>query len=107
MVNVCGVDFGIFNFMVGWMCLQVGDFLLLLLEDGKVMLFLVVFFNVDENSFSYGCVGLGEYLVGYEGCLMCLLKSLFGFGVIDGQMEVGGWVLFYCGLFLQFIGEFK
>ncbi|UWE16873.1 Hsp70 family protein [Herbaspirillum huttiense] len=107
MANACGVDFGTSNSTVGWMRPQAGDSLLLLLEDGKATLPSVVFFNADENSFSYGRAGLGEYLAGYEGRLMRSLKSLLGSGAIDGQTEVGGRALPYRGLLSQFIGELK
>ncbi|MFX5793225.1 hypothetical protein ABTD98_19345, partial [Acinetobacter baumannii] len=90
MANACGVDFGTSNSTVGWMRPQAGDSLLLPLEDGKATLPSVVFFNADENSFSYGRAGLGEYLAGYEGRLRRSLKSLLGSGAIDGQTEVGG-----------------
>jgi hypothetical chaperone protein len=107
MANACGVDFGTSNSTVGWMRPQPGDSLLLPLEDGKATLPSVVFFNADENSFSYGRAGLGEYLAGYEGRLMRSLKSLLGSGAIDGQTEVGGRALPYRGLLSQFIGELK
>ena len=107
MANACGVDFGTSNSTVGWMRPQAGDSLLLPLEDGKATLPSVVFFNADENSFSYGRAGLGEYLAGYEGRLMRSLKSLLGSGAIDGQTEVGGRALPYRGLLSQFIGELK
>ncbi|WP_420104939.1 Hsp70 family protein [Herbaspirillum huttiense] len=107
MANACGVDFGTSNSTVGWMRPQAGDSLLLALEDGKATLPSVVFFNADENSFSYGRAGLGEYLAGYEGRLMRSLKSLLGSGAIDGQTEVGGRALPYRGLLSQFIGELK
>ena len=107
MANACSVDFGTSNSTVGWMRPQAGDSLLLPLEDGKATLPSVVFFNADENSFSYGRAGLGEYLAGYEGRLMRSLKSLLGSGAIDGQTEVGGRALPYRGLLSQFIGELK
>ncbi|MBW9333637.1 Hsp70 family protein [Herbaspirillum sp. RU 5E] len=107
MANACGVDFGTSNSTVGWLRPQAGDSLLLPLEDGKATLPSVVFFNADENSFSYGRAGLGEYLAGYEGRLMRSLKSLLGSGAIDGQTEVGGRALPYRGLLSQFIGELK
>ncbi len=107
MANACGVDFGTSNSTVGWLRPDAGDSLLLPLEDGKPTLPSVVFFNADENSFSYGRAGLGEYLAGYEGRLMRSLKSLLGSGAIDGQTEVGGRALPYRGLLSQFIGELK
>ncbi|MBP0598554.1 Hsp70 family protein [Herbaspirillum sp. LeCh32-8] len=107
MANACGVDFGTSNSTVGWMRPGAGDSLLLPLEEGKATLPSVVFFNADENEFSYGRAGLGEYLAGYEGRLMRSLKSLLGSGAIDGQTEVGGRALPYRGLLSQFIGELK
>ncbi|HZG20505.1 MAG TPA: Hsp70 family protein [Herbaspirillum sp.] len=107
MANACGVDFGTSNSTVGWLRPDAGESLLLPLEEGRATLPSVVFFNADENSFSYGRAGLGEYLAGYEGRLMRSLKSLLGSGAIDGQTEVGGRALPYRGLLSQFIGELK
>ena len=107
MANACGVDFGTSNSTVGWQRPGAGESLLLPLEDGRATLPSVVFFNADENEFSYGRSGLNEYLSGYEGRLMRSLKSLLGSGAIDGQTEVGGRALPYRGLLAQFIGELK
>ncbi|TWC68564.1 Hsp70 family protein [Herbaspirillum sp. SJZ099] len=107
MANACGVDFGTSNSTVGWLRPDAGQSLLLPLEDGRATLPSVVFFNADENEFSYGRSGLNEYLSGYEGRLMRSLKSLLGSGAIDGQTEVGGRALPYRGLLAQFIGELK
>jgi len=107
MANACGVDFGTSNSTVGWLRPDAGNSLLLPLEEGRATLPSVVFFNADENEFSYGRAGLGEYLAGYEGRLMRSLKSLLGSGAIDGQTEVGGRALPYRGLLSQFIGELK
>nr|WP_198983681.1 Hsp70 family protein [Herbaspirillum sp. ASV7] len=107
MANACGVDFGTSNSTVGWLRPDAGNSLLLPLEEGRATLPSVVFFNADENQFSYGRAGLGEYLAGYEGRLMRSLKSLLGSGAIDGQTEVGGRALPYRGLLSQFIGELK
>jgi len=106
MANACGVDFGTSNSTVGW-ARAAGDVRLLSLEEDKATLPSVVFFNADENEFSYGRAALGEYLAGYEGRLMRSLKSLLGSGAIDGQTEVGGRALPYRGLLAQFIGELK
>ncbi|MCA1324518.1 Hsp70 family protein [Herbaspirillum sp. alder98] len=106
MANACGVDFGTSNSTMGW-ARAAGDVRLLTLEEDKATLPSVVFFNADENQFSYGRAALGEYLAGYEGRLMRSLKSLLGSGAIDGQTEVGGRALPYRGLLAQFIGELK
>lgn len=105
MSQACGVDFGTSNSTVGW-CRQ-GQATLLALEDGKPTLPSVVFFNADENEFSYGRAALTTYLAGYEGRLMRSLKSLLGSGMIDGQTEVGGRALPFRALLTQFIGELK
>jgi hypothetical chaperone protein len=107
MANACGVDFGTSNSTVGWLRPDARGSLLLPLEEDKATLPSVVFFNADENEFSYGRAGLDQYLAGYEGRLMRSLKSLLGSGAIDGQTEVGGRALPYRGLLSQFIGELK
>jgi hypothetical chaperone protein len=105
MSDACGVDFGTSNSTMGWS--RQGQPALLALEDGKQTLPSVVFFNADENEFSYGRAALATYLSGYEGRLMRSLKSLLGSGMIDGQTEVGGRALPFRALLTQFIGELK
>lgn len=105
MANACGMDFGTSNSTVG--CSRQGQATLLALEDGKMTLPSVVFFNADENEFTYGRAALSTYLSGYEGRLMRSLKSLLGSGMIDGQTEVGGRALPFRELLVQFIGELK
>ena len=73
MANACGVDFGTSNSTVGWS--RPGQSALLPLEDGKVTLPSVVFFNAEENVVSFGRAALSDYLAGYEGRLMRSLKS--------------------------------
>ncbi|MFL9924792.1 Hsp70 family protein [Herbaspirillum lusitanum] len=107
MAKACGVDFGTSNSTVGWRGLEGAGSLLLPLEEGKQTLPSVVFFNADDNEFTYGRAALTAYLAGYEGRLMRSLKSLLGSGAIDGQTEVGGRALPFRGLLAQFIGELK
>lgn len=71
-----GIDFGTSNSTVGWWRPEVEP--LIELEDGKITLPSVVFFNVEERRPVYGRQALGEYLEGYEGRLMRSLKSLLG-----------------------------
>jgi hypothetical chaperone protein len=105
MANACGVDFGTSNSTVGWS--RPGNSALLQLEDGKVTLPSVVFFNADEEQVYYGRAALSNYLQGYEGRLMRSLKSLLGTELIDGQTEVMGRALPFRMLLAQFIGELK
>ncbi len=77
------------------------------LEDGKMTLPSVVFFNAEDEETSYGRAALAEYLAGCEGRLMRSLKSLLGTSLIDGQTEVGGRALPFRLLLSQFIGEVK
>ncbi|WP_038497342.1 Hsp70 family protein [Collimonas arenae] len=105
MSNACGVDFGTSNSTVGWS--RPGHNALLPLEDGKVTLPSVVFFNAEEDAFSFGRAALGAYLTGYEGRLMRSLKSLLGSSLIDAQTEVGGRALPFRALLTHFIAELK
>ena len=82
MAKACGVDFGTSNSTVGWRGLEGAGSLLLPLEEGKQTLPSVVFFNADDNEFTYGRAALTAYLAGYEGRLMRSLKSLLGSGAI-------------------------
>ena len=105
MSSACGLDFGTSNSTVGW-CPH-GKATLLALEDGKLTLPSVVFFNVEDDSVSFGRAALAEYLAGYEGRMMRSLKSLLGSSLIDGQTEVGGKIVPFRTLLAQFIQEIK
>ncbi len=103
--RACGIDFGTSNSTAGW--LRPDHAPLLALEDGKVTLPSVIFFNADENTVSVGRAGLDEYLEGYEGRLMRALKSLLGSSLMEGKTEVQGRSLPYKELLAQFIAELK
>lgn len=103
--RACGVDFGTSNSTVGYW--RPGQPTLLPLEDGKVTLPSVVFFNAEDDSTHFGRAGLADYLAGYEGRLMRSLKSLLGSRLIDGKTEVHGRSLLFRDLLGSFIGELK
>jgi hypothetical chaperone protein len=103
--TACGIDFGTSNSTAARMC--AGQAELMPLEDGKVTLPSVVFFNAEDEQTRYGRAGLTDYLAGYEGRLMRSLKSLLGSSLIDGQTEVNGRALLFRELLQQFIGELK
>jgi len=105
MAQACGIDFGTSNSTAGWV--RPGHPIMLELEDGKMTLPSVVFFNAEDEETSYGRAALAEYLAGCEGRLMRSLKSLLGTSLIDGQTEVGGRALPFRLLLSQFIGEVK
>ncbi len=105
MAIACGVDFGTSNSTVGWV--NPGQPVMLGLEDGKVTLPSVVFFNADDEVVRFGRAALADYLAGYEGRLMRSMKSLLGTSLIDGQTEVAGRALPFRSLLAQFIGELK
>lgn len=87
--------------------MRAGSAELIPLEDSKVTLPSVVFFNAEDQRTRFGREGLSEYLAGYEGRLMRSLKSLLGSSLIDGQTEVNGRTLRFRELLEQFIGELK
>ncbi|HEY1181325.1 MAG TPA: Hsp70 family protein [Rhodocyclaceae bacterium] len=103
--TACGIDFGTSNSTAARM--NAGRAELMPLEDGKVTLPSVVFFNAEDERTRYGRAGLSDYLAGYEGRLMRSLKSLLGSSLIDGQTEVNGRALLFRELLQQFIGELK
>lgn len=105
MTDACGVDFGTSNSTVGWS--RPGQSALLTLEDEKVTLPSVVFFNAEDDTVNFGRAALASYLAGYEGRLMRSLKSLLGSSLIDGQTEVLGRALPYRTLLSQFIEALK
>ncbi len=105
MTDACGVDFGTSNSTVGWS--RPGQSALLALEDEKVTLPSVVFFNAEDDAVNFGRAALASYLAGYEGRLMRSLKSLLGSSLIDGQTEVLGRALPYRSLLSQFIAALK
>ncbi|WP_283151267.1 Hsp70 family protein [Silvimonas soli] len=103
--NACGIDFGTSNSTVGWV--RPGAPNLLALEDGKTTLPSMLFFNMEEDTVSFGRAALGEYLEGYEGRLMRSLKSILGTGLMDLQTEVQGRSLSFRTILGHFIGELK
>ena len=103
--RACGIDFGTSNSTVG--CVQHGQAVLLPLEEGKLTLPSVVFFNAEDERTRFGRSGLSEYLAGYEGRLMRSLKSLLGSRLIDGKTEVHGRTLVFRDLLAQFIADLK
>ncbi|WP_423679863.1 Hsp70 family protein [Undibacterium sp. WLHG33] len=105
MSQACGVDFGTSNSTVGWH--RGAQSVLLALEQEKLTLPSVIFFNAEEHEVSYGRAALANYLAGYEGRLMRSMKSLLGTNLIDGQTEVMGKPLAFRDLLSQFIGELK
>ncbi|GLS02926.1 heat-shock protein [Chitiniphilus shinanonensis] len=105
MTHACGIDFGTSNSTAA-LHTATGP-RLLALEDGKVTLPSAVFFNLDEESLSFGRAALGEYLDGYEGRLMRAMKSLLGSGLMDHGTEVAGRMLSFRDLIGCFIGEVK
>ncbi|MCU1718272.1 Hsp70 family protein [Pseudomonas sp. 5P_3.1_Bac2] len=103
--RACGIDFGTSNSTVGW--LRPGADTLLALEDGKITLPSVVFFNLEEHRPVYGRLALQEYLEGYEGRLMRSLKSLLGSKLLKSETTVLGSSLPFRDLLGFFIGELK
>jgi len=100
-----GIDFGTSNSTVGWH--RPGVESLIALEDGKITLPSVVFFNIEERRPVYGRLALHEYLEGYEGRLMRSLKSLQGSKLIKHDTSVLGSALPFKDLLGMFIGELK
>ena len=103
--RACGIDFGTSNSTVGWH--RPGEETLIALEDGKITLPSVVFFNIEERRPVYGRLALHEYLEGYEGRLMRSLKSLLGSKLIKHDTSVLGTALPFKDLLGMFIGELK
>ncbi|SDI15026.1 hypothetical chaperone protein [Pseudomonas delhiensis] len=100
-----GIDFGTSNSTVGWW--RPGTEPLIALEDGKITLPSVVFFNTEERRPVYGRLALAEYLEGYEGRLMRSLKSLLGSPLLKSETTVLGSALPFKDLLGLFIGELK
>ncbi|MEK1905998.1 MAG: Hsp70 family protein [Pseudomonas sp.] len=103
--NALGIDFGTSNSTVGWW--RAGSEPLLELEDGKITLPSVIFFNTEERRPVYGRQALDEYLEGYEGRLMRSLKSLLGSKLLKSETTVLGSALPFRDLLGFFIGELK
>ncbi|MAE23677.1 MAG: heat-shock protein [Pseudomonas sp.] len=103
--RACGIDFGTSNSTIGWF--RPGQDSLLPLEDGKITLPSVIFFNTEERRPVYGRLALHEYLEGYEGRLMRSLKSLLGSKLLKTETTVLGSALPFKDLLGFFIGELK
>ncbi len=80
---------------------------LIALEDDKITLPSVVFFNMEERRPVYGRLALHEYLEGYEGRLMRSLKSLLGSKLIKHDTSVLGTAMPFKDLLGLFIGQLK
>jgi hypothetical chaperone protein len=103
--RACGIDFGTSNSTVGWH--RPGSETLIALENGKITLPSVIFFNFEERRPVYGRLALHEYLEGYEGRLMRSLKSLLGSKLIKHDTSVLGTAMPFKDLLGLFIGELK
>ena len=103
--RACGIDFGTSNSTVGW--LRPGVETLIALEDDKITLPSVVFFNIEERRPVYGRLALHEYLEGYEGRLMRSLKSLLGSKLIKHDTSVLGTAMPFKDLLGLFINQLK
>ncbi|UVE17256.1 Hsp70 family protein [Pseudomonas sp. LS44] len=103
--NALGIDFGTSNSTVGWWRPDVDP--LIALEDDKLTLPSVVFFNAEERRPVYGRLALHEYLDGYEGRLMRSLKSLLGSSLLKSETTVLGSALPFKELLRLFIGQLK
>ncbi|WP_271409420.1 Hsp70 family protein [Pseudomonas sp. Q1-7] len=100
-----GIDFGTSNSTVGWWRPDVEP--LIALEEDKITLPSVVFFNTEERRPAYGRLALHEYLEGYEGRLMRSLKSLLGSPLLKSETTVLGSALPFKDLLGLFIGQLK
>ena len=103
--RACGIDFGTSNSTVGW--LRPGVDTLIALEDDKITLPSVVFFNIEERRPVYGRLALHEYLEGYEGRLKRSLKSLLGSKLIKHDTSVLGTAMPFKDLLGLFIAQLK
>ena len=103
--RACGIDFGTSNSTVGW--IRPGMETLIALEDDKITLPSVVFFNFEERRPVYGRLALHEYLENYEGRLMRSLKSLLGSKLIKHDTSVLGTAMPFKDLLGLFIGQLK
>ena len=103
--RACGIDFGTSNSTVGW--IRPGMETLIALEDDKITLPSVVFFNFEERRPVYGRLALHEYLENYEGRLMRSLKSLLGSKLIKHDTSVLGTAMPFTDLLALFIGQLK
>ncbi|NWA25318.1 Hsp70 family protein [Pseudomonas gingeri] len=103
--RACGIDFGTSNSTVGW--IRPGMETLIALEDDKITLPSVVFFNFEERRPVYGRLALHEYLEGYEGRLMRSLKSLLGSKLIKHDTSVLGTAMPFKDLLGLFIAQLK
>ncbi|MEE9101122.1 Hsp70 family protein [Pseudomonas nitroreducens] len=100
-----GIDFGTSNSTVGWWRPDAEP--LIALEDDKITLPSVIFFNVEERRPVFGRLALHEYLEGYEGRLMRSLKSLLGSSLLKSETTVLGSAMPFKDLLGLFIGELK
>lgn len=103
--NALGIDFGTSNSTVGWLHPEAPT--LLPLEDDKITLPSVLFFNFEERRPVFGRLALHEYLEGYEGRLMRSLKSLLGSKLLKSETTVLGSAMPFKQILGLFLGELK
>ena len=103
--NALGIDFGTSNSTVGWWRPDVPS--LLPLEDGKITLPSVLFFNYEERRSVFGRLALHEYLEGYEGRLLRSLKSLLGSTLLKSETTVLGSAVPFKQILGLFLTELK
>jgi len=79
--RACGIDFGTSNSTVGWH--RPGSETLIALEEGKITLPSVIFFNFEERRPVYGRLALHEYLEG-RATVLAVFAQFVVFGALVG-----------------------
>jgi hypothetical chaperone protein len=104
--DFCAIDFGTSNSAI---VIPQGDKMeLVALEAAYRTMPTAVFYNVEDDSRSFGRAAVAAYVDGYDGRLMRSIKSILGSDLIEQATEVGhGVMIKYLDVVVSYLKHLK
>jgi hypothetical chaperone protein len=102
----CGLDFGTSNTTLG-VARGNEPSRLLALEDGKVTIPSVIFFDFATNRDIFGRAAIADYIEGNDGRMMRSLKSILGSSLAEEEVRLQKRILSYLQVIGTFVGAIK
>jgi hypothetical chaperone protein len=102
----CGLDFGTSNTTLG-VARGNEPSRLLALEDGKVTIPSVIFFDFATNRDIFGRAAIADYIEGNDGRMMRSLKSILGSSLAEEKVRLQKRILSYLQVIGTFVGAIK
>ena len=102
----CGLDFGTSNTTLG-VARGNEPSRLLPLEDGKVTIPSVIFFDFATNRDIFGRAAIADYIEGNDGRMMRSLKSILGSSLAEEKVRLQKRILSYLQVIGTFVGAIK